>query len=58
MVNQRGYFTVKDLVKDESYELYEDDVFQSKTIPNVTFSVKDIYDAVDSLLIKFGYELY
>ena len=58
MVNQRGYFTVKDLVKDESYELYEDDVFQSKTIPNVTFSVKEIYDAVDSLLIKFGYELY
>ena len=58
MVNQRGYFTLKDLVDDKSYDLYGNDTFKSKVVPNVQFTVIEIYNAVDSLLTKFGYELY
>ena len=58
MVNQRGYFTLKDLVNDKSYDLYGNDMFKSKVVPNVQFTVTEIYNAVDSLLTKFGYEFY
>lgn len=43
MVNPRGYFTLKDLVNDKSYDLYGNDMFKSKLVPNVQFSVDEIF---------------
>lgn len=58
LVNPRGNFTIIDFEENSNKDLFGEDLFESKSIPNVKFTVDEIFSEVDSIMVKFGYEFY
>lgn len=58
IVNPRGVMTLHDFKSDKVYSFSYGDSFIVNSVPNLSFNCEEIFNKVDSILERFGYDLF